>query len=105
MEIKQLLGARIKEIRKKRHLTQEQLAEKVGINPKYVSSIERGKENPTLDTFIKIAESLEVGIGDLFNRLEPENPKRRIKDIVSMLEQAPAEQQKLALKVLSALFI
>ena len=103
MEIKQLLGVRIRELRKNRNLTQEQLAELVGINPKYVSSIERGKENPTLDTFIKIAESLEVSIGELFYQLEAENPKRRMKKIVSLLEQAPEEQQRLALRIMSTL--
>jgi len=39
---KQMIGARIKEIRNKKGLTQEQLSEKMEINPKYLSSIERG---------------------------------------------------------------
>lgn len=104
MEIKQLLGVRIRELRKNRHLTQEQLAEKVGINPKYVSSIERGKENPTLDIFIKIAEVLEVNIGELFQQLGVEDPRKRLQTILSLIKQAPTEQQRLALKILSALF-
>ena len=48
MDLKQMIGARIKDIRTKKGLTQEQLAEKIEINPKYLSSIERGLENPTL---------------------------------------------------------
>jgi transcriptional regulator with XRE-family HTH domain len=104
VEIKQLLGARIRELRKNRNLTQEQLSEMVGINPKYVSSIERGKENPTLDTCIKIAESLEVSIGELFYQLEAENPEKRMKKIVSLLEQAPEDQQIVALRILSVLY-
>ena len=55
MNIKQMIGARIKEIRVKRKLTQEQLAEKTEINPKYLSSIERGLENPTFNTFFKLS--------------------------------------------------
>ena len=46
--IKQGIGLRIKELRAKKSLTQEALAEKVGINPKYLSNIERGKENSSL---------------------------------------------------------
>ncbi len=103
MDTKQLIGARIKELRKSRHLTQEQLAEKVGINPKYVSSIERGKENPTLETFIKVAKTLDVSIGELFHQLEIENPDQRLQAIQSLLEQAPFEQQRMALKILSTL--
>ncbi|BBO67928.1 XRE family transcriptional regulator [Desulfosarcina alkanivorans] len=104
METRQLIGARIRELRKNRHFTQEQLAEKMGINPKYLSGIERGKENPTLDTFIKVAETLEVSIGELFYQLEVENPKKRLQAILTLIEQAPTEQQRLAVKVLSALF-
>jgi len=48
MDVKQMIGSRIKEIRTKKGFTQEQLAEKIDISPKYLSSIERGKENPTL---------------------------------------------------------
>ena len=105
MEFRQLLGARIRGLRKSRHYTQERLAEKVGINPKYLSSIERGKENPTLDTFIKLSAALEVSVGELFYQLEVENPDDRLKSIISLIDRASAEQQKLALKVVSALFI
>ena len=103
MNIKQLLGSRISELRKNRHLTQDQLAEKVGINPKYVSSIERGKENPTLDTFINIADSLDVNIGELFQGLVIENPDQRLKNIHAMLEKSDPDQQKIALKILHAI--
>ena len=54
MDVKQMIGIRIKDIRNRRGFTQEELAEKIDINPKYLSSIERGKENPTLNTLIKL---------------------------------------------------
>jgi DNA-binding XRE family transcriptional regulator len=57
LDIKQMIGARIKEIRTKKGITQEQLSERMEINPKCLSSIERGKENPTLNTLIKLLES------------------------------------------------
>ena len=41
-----MIGSRIQEIRTQKGITQDQLSEKVGISPKYLSSIERGKENP-----------------------------------------------------------
>lgn len=103
MEIKQLIGVRIKELRSKRGLTQEQLSEMMGINPKYISSIERGKENPTLDIFIKLAETLEVSIGALFHQLETEDPEKRLEAIRTLLDQAPSDRQRLAMKILSAI--
>ena len=66
MDVKQMIGARIKGIRAKKRISQERLAERMEINPKYLSSIERGKENPTLNTLIKLSESLEVDLGEIF---------------------------------------
>jgi len=99
---KQMIGARIKEIRNKKGLTQEQLSEKMEINPKYLSSIERGNENPTLNTLIKLSESLEVDLSAVFSFIQIEDPGERKSMITSLLDQADNEQLKLAFKVLSA---
>ena len=101
MDIKQMIGARIKEIRAKKGITQERLSERMEINPKYLSSIERGKENPTLNTLIKLSESLEVDIGEIFSFVEAEDPHRRKSQILSLLDEADSEQLKLIFKVLS----
>ena len=103
MDIKQMIGARIKEIRTGKRITQEQLAEKININPKYLSSIERGKENPTLDILIKIAKSLDVNLDDIFKLVQIEDPAKRKILIKSLLNEADSEQLKLAFKVLSAI--
>ena len=55
MDAKRVLGRRLKTLRKRVALTQEELAERAGINPKYISGIERGRENPTLDTLLRLA--------------------------------------------------
>ena len=100
---KQLIGARIKEVRNKKGLTQEQLSEKMEINPKYLSSIERGCENPTLNTLIKLSESLEVDLGEIFSFIQIEDPGERKLLVSSLLDQADTEELKLAYKVLSAI--
>jgi len=97
-----MIGDRIKELRARKNVTQEQLAEKVEINTKYLSSIERGKENPTLDIFIRIAKALDVDIGDVFNQLEIEDPAKRLPAINALLDQASEEQLKTVLKILLA---
>ena len=103
MDKKKMIGARIKEIRNKKGLTQEQLSEKMEINPKYLSSIERGCENPTLNTLIKLSESLEVDLGEIFSFIQIEDPEKRKSMATSLLDQADTEQLKLAYKVLSAI--
>jgi transcriptional regulator with XRE-family HTH domain len=99
---KKMIGNRIKELRARKDLTQEQLAEKISINPKYLSSIERGQENPTLDVFIRIAKALDVDIEDIFNHLEVEDPAKRLPAINALLNHASEEQLKTVLKILLA---
>ena len=65
-ERRRLLGARIKELRVERGLSQERLAELMASNVTYLSGVERGKENPTLDFLFKIADALEADLVDLF---------------------------------------
>lgn len=103
MDIKKLIGARIGEIRNKKEITQEELSCKIDINPKYLSSIERGKENPTLNTLIRIAESLEVDLGEIFNSLQIEDPAKRKSLLISLLDEADSEQLKLVFKIFSAI--
>ncbi len=67
------IGYRIKELRKSKGLTQEQLAEKVGIDDKHLSKIENNKHQPTYATLCKIAEILDLPIIDNKNFIE-ENP-------------------------------
>jgi transcriptional regulator with XRE-family HTH domain len=60
MDRKELLGRRIQELRKARKLSQEAVAERAGISTQYVSNIERGKENPTLDMLFTLADTLRA---------------------------------------------
>ncbi len=100
MDIKQLIGARLKAIRTSKDMTQEELAEKVDINPKYLSSIERGKENPTLNTFIRLSNELSVDLGTIFYLLEAEDPNKSRKLIREKIKKANGEQLKLISMIL-----
>lgn len=65
-QIKKLLGKRIRHVRKKNDLSQEQFAELIGIDPNSVSRIERGVHYPSLDTLEKISAVLKLEMRDLF---------------------------------------
>ena len=84
-------------------ITQDQLSERMEINPKYLSSIERGKENPTLNTLIKLSRSLDVSLDEVFGFVEIEDPGKRKSLINSLLDEANDEQLKLAFKILSVI--
>ena len=53
VNVKKLLGNRIKEIRKERKITQEKLAELIDIEPNNVSKIENGKNYPSAENLAK----------------------------------------------------
>jgi transcriptional regulator with XRE-family HTH domain len=60
------VGLRIREIRQGRGLTQEQAAERVGLSLKGYQFIERGVQNLTIRTLVKVATALGVRTADLF---------------------------------------
>ncbi len=60
------LGKKLKEIRKNKGLTQEQLAEKVSIHPTYVGKLESGKNNVSIKMLFKISRALKVKLSDIF---------------------------------------
>ncbi len=66
MDIKILLGKRIREYRQKYKLTQFQLAEKLGIDDKHLSRIELGKNMPQAAVISKLAEVFGVEPKNLF---------------------------------------
>jgi len=59
------MGARIKKARLQQNLTQEQLAELLDISVSYVSLIERGSRNATVETLLAIADVLNVSLASL----------------------------------------
>ncbi len=62
-----ILGKTIKDLRQKKNLTQEQLAEKAAINVSYLAKIENGYVNTTVRYLIKLARGLKVTVKDLFD--------------------------------------
>lgn len=64
------LGDAIRELRKKRKVTQEDLAHDAGITVGTLSLIERGKSNPAWGTVKRIAGALETTMGDLAKRAD-----------------------------------
>ena len=61
------VGARLKQLRLARKLTQERLAEAAGLSYKFVGEIERGMANPTLSTLEALAVALQVNISDFLS--------------------------------------
>jgi transcriptional regulator with XRE-family HTH domain len=60
------LGKRIADSRKTRHMTQTELAKKVGCSVEFISLVERGVNAPSVAGLEKFANALKVEVSDLF---------------------------------------
>jgi len=82
------IGGRIRLLRTGARMTQEDLAERTGVNPNYLGRIERGEINVTIQTLTAIAEGLKVGLFDIVrpSRPEPDTAQLR-KDTQRLIHQ------------------
>jgi transcriptional regulator with XRE-family HTH domain len=64
------LGDRVRELRRGRGLTLEELAERSGVSRAMISKVERGEKNPTLVVAAKVAEGLETTLSELLGTEE-----------------------------------
>lgn len=102
MTHKELFGARIKSLRETKGWTQEKLAEKMDISSNYLSSIERGKENPTFDMLAKFADALKVEMWEMFDFGHEVGAKELREALNKLSKEADEEKLKMAVKLLRA---
>jgi transcriptional regulator with XRE-family HTH domain len=100
---KELLGSRVKELRKKAQMSQEELAERIGINYKNLSRIEAGRGYPTLETLETIAKVLNLEIRDFFEFHHLDSADSVAEAINTIVKTASDKDLQLFLKFLRAL--
>jgi transcriptional regulator with XRE-family HTH domain len=66
---RRVFGERIRSLRQGRGLSQERLAELAGVHRTYLSSLERGERNVSLDNIYAIAAALGVSPAELFEQV------------------------------------
>jgi transcriptional regulator with XRE-family HTH domain len=67
------LGAQLRQLRLERDFSQEYLAERAGLNYKYIGRIELARVNPGADVLVRLARALTVPIGALFETVMPKD--------------------------------
>lgn len=80
-EVLRDLGRRVAELRAARGLTQERFAEEADVTVQYLQRVERGRENLTVRSLVRLAVLLRVSITDLFampaqREVRPGRPRR-----------------------------
>lgn len=66
-DVRHLVGQRVQILRKRKQLSQEELAGRIGIDTKSLSRLERGQHYPSLETLDRIRLELEVNLKDFFD--------------------------------------
>ena len=77
------VASNIRTIRKERGHTQTAFAEMISVNRSYISQIECGRGNISLDVLVKIADGLDCPVTDLFRGLEVDVPRKLTRDAIN----------------------
>lgn len=101
MNIKKDFGLRIKELRNKKGITQYQLAEMVGIDPKHMSHIETGRSFPKADLIEKFADTLDINYTELFKTQHFNNREILLQKLDNYLQNATDNELQVIYKLIS----
>lgn len=96
------IGQRIRKIRKARGLSQEQLAEKVGISTTHMSHIETANTKLSLSVFVDIAEALETQTDALLYDHSRESVSRSLDEISELFTACDAKQARIIVEISKA---
>lgn len=89
MDKKQLLGKRLRELRKRKGINQEKLAELINVEPATISNIENGKNYPSMINLENIMNILGVTFLDVFDFEHKNNGENLIIQINEKLKSNP----------------
>lgn len=101
--MKKAIGKRIREFRRKRGMTQEELAERIDITPHYLSALERGIYNIKLDMLIKMLNCLDCSADEVFCDVVSRSRPLAAGRLTEQLEALPAEEQEKILAVVDTM--
>lgn len=100
---KNLFGKRLRELREKRKMTQEELSNLLNIEWQHVSRLENGKNLPSCNILIKIAQVFDIDIRTLTEYQYLDDNNNINEAINNLLNLATEEQKKLFYKILYAI--
>ena len=97
------IGERIRTLRKRNGMTQEQLAEAANLSVPYISHMERGFKRPSLETLVRLAVALHVTADVLLSGIQPEDRSAFLADVQELLDDCSLQERQVMLEVAWAL--
>ena len=92
--VEKMIGKRIQERRKSRGITQESLAEMIGVSTNHMSALERGNYKIQIDTLVKIMNILECSADEIFCDVIKNGCQVRASKLSDMLDDIPVDEQR-----------
>lgn len=86
-DILEKVGSNVREKRKQRGLSQEELGEKAGFHFSYIGGVERAEKNITLLNLVKIANALEIDVQELLNFPKQSELRAEQDKLLNMINQ------------------
>jgi len=102
LDIAKNFGKRLKRIRKSKQMTQEQLAEKVGLDTMTISRIENGKEYPKPDNFAKICDILHSSPTEFYDFNIHETKRDIVKELTYLIKNSSLKDLKFYKKIINS---
>ena len=94
------LGRRVRQLRTDRALSQERLAEQSGISAKYMSDLERGLANVSIQILERVAANLGTTINDLLDNEHEAEREILVNEIIVFLKTASDEKVRLVYRIM-----
>ena len=101
--VQKIIGKKIQALRKRKGLTQEQLAERVNISPHYLSALERGVYNIKLNLLVDILNILDCSADDVFQDVVNSSSKVKASQLSEKLKSLPLNEQRKILEVVDTM--
>ncbi|AIQ37197.1 hypothetical protein R50345_22690 [Paenibacillus sp. FSL R5-0345] len=105
--IKEVVGARVRELRKEKGMSQEELAHAANLHPTYIGKLERGERNMSVESLEKTTKALGITLEQLFKYIQPSNQDEDsniMEQIINRLYDKSLQEKRTILKLIDTAF-
>ena len=95
-----LIGKRVKEVRTEKGISQADLAERCKTSAQYLSQIENGRKQASLQTLVSVAEVLGVSLNELLSGNQVNNPAEYQRDVLQIFEGCSSYEKRVIFELL-----
>lgn len=100
---KKVFGKQLQRYRERTGYSQEALAEKIGCSNIHISYIECGRKSPSLDTLVKLGNTLGISADILLGKELSNYTSEKLKDIEDQIKKLPSLEQQKVLDIIDSI--